>query len=118
MLLASDRKAIIALEKVWICRVPQEITILIVRVLFEAKKRENWLLNCMLPKSLQKFLQDDRQSLREFLEFLKNSRWESRPAKDEVRPLVPMTFCFDETYEKIEISKPTWPEGKFADRHP
>ena len=33
-------------------------------------------------------------------------------------PLVPRTFCFDETRRRLGISKPTWPHGKFADNHP
>ncbi|KAI9660959.1 MAG: hypothetical protein M1821_009286 [Bathelium mastoideum] len=115
---ASDYKVITALEEQWVCRVPQEITILILRVLFEARQRKKELTGSVFPKGLQKFFRDDRQSLREFLGFLRSDRWESLVVQDKIPPLVPMSFSFDETYERIGTSRPTWPNGAFANRHP
>ena len=99
------------METKWICRTPQEITILILRILFGARRETTE--------------DSDVSSLRASLGFLRYGQWMSfavsrRPNSNtpSISPLVPSTFCFDETSKRLGISKPTWPEGRFKASHP
>lgn len=115
MLQEHDRKVFGAVKGKWICRLPQEITILILRLLFEVQHKESQSLDV---PSLSASLQTDRRTLEAFIEFLKKDRWKTWNKVSRSPPLVPGTFCFDETRARIGTSKPKWPRGHFRDWHP
>ncbi|KAI9699227.1 MAG: hypothetical protein M1820_007199 [Bogoriella megaspora] len=111
----KDQKVLAAVQGKWVCRLPEELAALILRVLFDAQHSQ--LLSAKP--------QDHEKILKAFIDFLKEDRWRSWKMPDTTRdrgpkcpPLVPGTFCFDETRARIGISAPKWPDGKFKECHP
>ncbi|KAL9080453.1 MAG: hypothetical protein Q9157_000767 [Trypethelium eluteriae] len=111
---ASDRETFRAAKGRWICRVPQELLLLILRVRYETQAA-----------TCRKDGMSDSARLRAFLDSLRSEQWESLveptdPTKKNSispPPLVPQTFCFDETRKRLGISRPTWADGKSAGKH-
>ena len=91
----------------WICRTPQEIAVLFIRLLFDSRN----------PKDHTQYKDEGERAvsaLRKFLSFLLSHQWKSRTAKKPEPPFVPKTLCFDETSKRIGASKPTWPRSAFS----
>ena len=105
----NDKSVFARLKGKWVCRSPQEITILIIRFLFDKE-----ISGCCF--------RNPQTILENFLKFLQNGPWSSkrgrlritRGAQGELRkkrvtsPLVPHTFCFNETAQILRTSQPVW----------
>ncbi|KAL9073038.1 MAG: hypothetical protein Q9157_004895 [Trypethelium eluteriae] len=93
----EDLDVFLKIEEKWICRIPSEITLLILRIS---------VAEC--PGS---DINHVKSSLAKFLDELSSVEWKSptsRPKSDcQFPPLVPDTFCFDATKKRIGISRPS-----------
>ncbi|KAF2232354.1 hypothetical protein EV356DRAFT_517472 [Viridothelium virens] len=93
----------------WICRTPQEIVILIIRLTFPNPEAQN---DGQPPST------DENESLKKFISELKEGDWNSRICepeyrKNEIPGAVPAVVCLDETWQRIGASRPSWPKETY-----
>ncbi|KAI9694230.1 MAG: hypothetical protein M1820_009088 [Bogoriella megaspora] len=79
-----------------ICRVPQEIVLLLICVSI-------WI---SVPEEQAANVGQARDRMRRLLEELSTDKWKNEVQNPRPAPLVPETFCFDATKKRLGISRP------------
>ena len=91
-----------------ICRSPQEIAILIIRLVVPNPEARN---DDQLP------LEREKEFLKNFISELQGGDWNSRCKPDDddgirIPGTVPKVVCLDETWQRIGATRPSWPDQK------